>query len=234
MSKQPTTRRTARARLHIIVVAAAIAAPLLLGLGSPASAAAPDQADSVEAFERDVFVIVGSTLRNPDATTDPSAPLFNIAGVNLGVTWGQWTTASVTSTVRTSGGRSPRTDIRLELTGLVPGGVYSVFWGTIGPDSENPLCPGVERTLPLPSVDTHQSPDASSFVAAPDGSAAFRGQVDGALLDASQVFLSIVFHSDGQTYGSLPNHGEFLTQGENCRSSFGEDAMRQLLILQQQ
>jgi hypothetical protein len=32
--------------------------------------------------------------------------------------------------------------------------------------------------------------------------------------------------------GFLPNIGEFLTPGPNCRSSFGEDAMRQLIIFQ--
>jgi len=213
--------------------AAAITATLaLVAAAPPASAAPPDQADAVEAHERDVFVIVGSTLRNPDATTEPSAPLFNNAGVNLDLTWGEWTAASATSAVRTSGKSNPRTDVRLRFSNLVPGGTYSVFWGTLNPDSENPLCPGVERTLALSSVDRDQSPDASSFVAGSDGAAAFRGSLDRNLLTANQAFFSIVYHFDGQTWGALPNHGEFLTQGENCRSSFGDDAMRQLLVLQ--
>jgi hypothetical protein len=217
----------------LLAAGAVTAALAFAAVAPPASAAAPDQADAVEAFERDVFVIVGSTLRNPDATTDPSAPLFNNAGVNLGITWGAWTAASATSEVRTSGkAKSARTDVRLRFSGLVPGGVYSVFWGTLSPDSENPLCPGVERTLALPSVDSGQEPDASSFVAGSDGTAAFRGGLSGNLLTASQVFFSIVYHYDGQTWGALPNHGEFLTQGPDCRSSFGDDAMRQLLVLQ--
>lgn len=215
------------------LLAAVLTATLaLVAVAPPASAAPPDQADGVEVHERDVFVIVGSTLRNPDATTDPSAPLFNNAGVGLNLTWGEWSAASATSAVRTSGKSNARTDVRLSFSDLVPGGTYSVFWGTLNPDSENPLCPGVERTLALPSVDRDQSPDASSFVAGSDGTAAFRGSLDGNLLSANQVFFSIVYHFDGQTWGALPNHGEFLTQGENCRSSFGEDAMRHLLILQ--
>ena len=215
------------------LLAAAMTATLaLVAVAPPASAAPPDQADGVEVHERDVFVIVGSTLRNPDATTDPSAPLFNNAGVGLDLTWGEWSAASATSAVRTSGKSNARTDVRLSFSDLVPGGTYSVFWGTLNPDSENPLCPGVERTLALPSVDRDQSPDASSFVAGSDGTAAFRGSLDGNLLSANQVFFSIVYHFDGQTWGALPNHGEFLTQGPNCRSSFGEDAMRHLLILQ--
>lgn len=216
------------------LLAAAMTATLaLVAAAPPASAAAPDQADAVEAYERDVFVIVGSTLRNPDVTTDPSAPLFNNAGVGLNLTWGEWSAASATSVVRTSGkARSARTDVRLSFSRLVPGGVYSVFWGTLLPDSENPLCPGVERTLALPSADPGQLPDASSFVAGADGTASFRGALNGDLLAASQVYFSIIYHFDGQTWGSLPNHGEFNTQGADCRSSFGDDAMRQLLVLQ--
>jgi len=223
---------TKTTRWTSLLAAAIIAALALVAVAPPASAAPPDQADAVEVHERDVFVIVGSTLRNPDATTDPSAPLFNNAGVNLELTWGEWSAASATSTVRTSGKSNARTDVRLRFSSLVPGGTYSVFYGTLNPDSENPLCPGVERTLALPSVDRDQSPDASSFVAGSDGTAAFRGSLDGNLLTANQVFFSIVYHFDGQTYGALPNRGEFLTQGENCRSSFGDDAMRQLLVLQ--
>jgi len=216
------------------LLAVAMTATLSLVAAAPtAVAAAPDQADAVETYERDVYVIVGSTLRNPDATTDPSAPLFNVSGVGLGLTWGQWSAASATSVVRTSGkGSSARTDVRLTFSGLVPGGVYSVFWGTLTPDSENPLCPGVERTLALPSVDPGQQPDSSSFVAGSDGTAAFRGGLSGNLLSASQVYFSIVYHFDGQTWGALPNHGEFNTQGPECRSSFGDDAMRQMLVLQ--
>jgi hypothetical protein len=217
-------RRTALAAL---AVGALFAVP-----ATGAGAAGLDRADAVEVFERDVFVIVGSTLRNPDATTNPAAPLFNLAGVSLDRTWGQWSSASATSTVRVAGGRSPRTDVRLDFAGLVPAGVYSVFWGTLQPDSENPLCPGVERTFALPSVDPGQLPDASSFLAGNDGRGTFRGRLGADLLAASQVFFSIVYHFDGRTYGPLPNAGEHLTQGADCRSSFGEDAMRHLLVLQ--
>jgi hypothetical protein len=92
----------------------------------------------------------------------------------------------------------------------------------------------VERTLALPSIDPGQLPDSSLFTAEADSTGAFRGRLDHALLaSASQVFFTVVYHSDGQTYGALPNKGEFLTQGEGCHSSSGEDAMRQLLILQQ-
>lgn len=206
-----------------------------LGLGAqptpPPPAPPADQADAVEVYERDVFVIVGSTLRTPTESTPPDAPLFNVAGVSLDVTWGEWA-ATATSAVRTTGGQSAATDVEQRFTGLIPGGVYSVFWATLSPDSENPACPGVERTLPLASVNPNQSPDASSFVAGSDGTATFKGHLNENLFDAAQVYFSLIYHLDGKTWGSLPNHGEFNTQGSECRSSFGDDAMRQLLILQ--
>lgn len=196
--------------------------------------AAPDRADGLEIFTRDIYVIVGSTLRNPTDTTASDAPLFNIAGVNLGLTWEQWKAATATSTAHVQGGsNNPRTDVRIQLSGLVPGGVYSIFYVTLTPDSENLLCPGVERGLPLMAFKPDgQLPDASSFVADANGQAQYRGLVDGDLFGAVQLIFEVIYHSDGQTYQSLPNRGEFLTQGANCRSSFGEDAMRQLLILQ--
>jgi hypothetical protein len=60
----------------------------------------------------------------------------------------------------------------------------------------------------------------------------FHGRVDGDLLDASQVFVTVVYHFFGQTSYPFPNRGELLTQGDSCRSSFGEDSMRHLLVLQ--
>jgi hypothetical protein len=217
--------------IRMFTAAALLIGTLVAGpLATPAGAAAPDEADAIEVFARDVFVVVGSTLRNPTATTGPGEPLFNVAGINLDVTWGEWSEGFARSVARSSGDRS---DVRLELTGLIPGGIYSIFYGTIGPDSENPLCPGVERTLPLTAFHAErQVPDASSFVAGPDGTASYRGRVDASLLDAQQSFLSVIYHADGSTYGPVPNRGEWLTQGENCRSSFGHDAMRQFLVLQ--
>jgi hypothetical protein len=225
----PWGYRTSVIALLILLVA------VLQGLHtSPAvHAAQADQQDSVGTFARDVFVIVGSTLRNPTDTTANDARLFNVAGVSLETTWGAWKSAAATSTARELGGaRNPRTRVQITLQGLIPGGVYSLFYGTLAPDSENPLCPGVERTLALTSTDRRQSPDASSFVADARGGAEFTAEVDAHLFDALQVFYTVIYHFDGRTYGPLPNRGEYLTQGTSCRSSFGEDAMRQLVIFQ--
>ncbi len=221
-------------RVRMASLALCIAGGLLTSLAQPAMAAAPDPADGIAVYERDVYEIVGSTLRNPTDATDPSAPLFNVAGANLDLTWGQWSAGTATSTASVAGGRKhPRTDFDIALSGLVPGGVYSIFYGTLGPDSEHPLCPGVERTLPLDAVKPAAgAPDANSFVAGAAGTASYHGRADGALLDAMQVYVSVVYHASGGTAYPFPNLGELQTQGENCRSSFGDDAMRQFLILQ--
>jgi hypothetical protein len=214
--------------------AAAVAAvATVLALAAPAFARS-DYQDVVQPFTRDVFVIVGSTLRNPDETTAADANLFNNAGVSLGLDWGQFSSASATARAQQLGGaKNAQTDVRVDLTGLVPGGLYSLFYITLGPDSENPLCPGVERSLPLTAFHPSSGqPDAASFYADATGAASFHGRVPGALLDAQQLIYTVVYHAYGQSYGSLPNAGESLTRGANCRSSFGEDSMRQSVIYQ--
>ncbi len=214
---------------------------LLLGPLGDAASAAQNHADAVEVYGDDVFVIVGSTLRHPTATTSPDAVLFTSSGIRMEtgptdpVTWGEWSAASATSTADTIGGpKQRRTDVRIRMSGLVPGGTYSIFWGTLGPDSEQPLCPRVERTLPLDALHADRNaPDRNSFVAGASGASEYRGRVDGALLDADQVFFTVVFHFLGESSYPFPNIGELRTQGANCRSSFGDDSMRHLLILQQ-
>ncbi len=217
---------------------------LLVTQAGPAAAASKtrDAADAVEVVARDVHYINGSTLRTPDATTAPDAPLFNVAGVRLEsspdhpVTWGEWSAATGRSDVTVT--RTPRgatTRVRLHLSGLVPNGLYSTFWGTLGPDSEQPLCPHVERTLPLDAPGHRGQPAPNAFRADVDGNANFVGDVDHDLFAASQVFFSVVWAFSGETSYPFPNRGELLTQvppAEQCRSSFGDDAMRHLLVLQ--
>jgi hypothetical protein len=221
-----------RPRPLVLAVVLAVAGGLT---SMPAAVAAPpDAADFVQVHNRDVFVIVGSTLRTPTPETDASAPLFTNTGIAMDVTWGEWSAATAASRASVVGGpKNSRTDVRMSLSGLVPGGLYSVYWGTLGPDSEQPLCPGVERTLPLDGVgSTAKAPAPNAFVAGGDGTAEFHGRTAGDLFDATQVFFSVVHHFYPETSYPFPNRGELLTQGENCRSSFGEDSMRHLIVLQ--
>ena len=103
------------------VVLAVLLTGAIAAVSSAPGYAAPkaDAADAVEPYERDVKVIVYSTLREPDATTDPSEPLFNDAGANLNVTWGEWTAATATSSMVTHG---RHTNADLTFAGLIPGG----------------------------------------------------------------------------------------------------------------
>jgi hypothetical protein len=197
----------------------------------PALAAGPDRLDGQEIFGNDTFVLYGGILRYPDESTASNEQLYNVVGTSLGITWGEWQQAEAVSSRAQQVGN--RTDVRIELAGLIPGGVYSVFYTTFGPDSTSPACPDVERSLPLTAFGHEPpGPDASSFVAGFDGAAVYHGRVDGRFLDAQELVLSIIYHGDGQAYDPFPNRGEQLTAGPDCRSSFGADAMRQLLIVQ--
>lgn len=228
-------KNSLRARWLRAAVVAAAAATLVAGPSAGVAAAAPaDPADFVQVFNRDVNVIVGPNLVEPGAGTDPAAPLFTDTGIAMGVTWGQWSASTAASRARVAGGAAnARTDFRVTFAGLVPGGLYSVFWGTLGPDSEQPLCPGVERTLPLDRVGGAGDFDPNSFRAGPDGAATYHGRTAGDLFAAQQVFLSVVYRFfEGESTYPFPNRGEWLTAGDDCRSSFGEDAMRHLLVFQ--
>lgn len=234
MPKRPTAPRA------VMLVAAAL---LITGApGRAAMASPPDQADVVRVFNQDVLVLAGASLVNPDEDTDADEQLINSGGWFLStgpddpITWGAWSAATATSRVATIGGPDGRrTDVRLSLSNLVPEGVYSVFWATLGPDSEQPLCPGVERTLPLDAFKVGaDAPAPNAFVADTTGAAEFHGRVDGDLLAATQVFFWVVYHADRETHYPFPNAGELVsvTEGAPCRSSFGIDAMRHLVILQ--
>lgn len=225
---QVNTMRTSVRKRHFAratMVAAMLAAPAV------ARSQGVDREDAVVTLATDVYVLVDGQLRNPVFETGTDASLFNVAGTDLGITWGQFRSATATSRAHCPAGGT-RTDVRLRMGNLLPNGVYSVFYATFGPDSRNPLCPNAERLLPLTSKDPRQTPDETSFVADSSGEADFQARLDGCLLDAMRLQLVLIYHFDGQTYGQLPNRGEYVTQGEDCRSSFGVDAMRQTLILQ--
>jgi hypothetical protein len=201
-----------------------------------ASPGVKDHEDSVLIFGDDLAVISGTGDLIPVdiSRMTPKVPLYNFAGASLGITWGQFSAASATAQAKVSDHRTgTRTDVHLKLRGLVPRGVYSVFYTTFGPDSENPLCLGVDRSLALPSADTGQRPDAASFVADARGRAEFHGRVPGDLLAVTMLAYTVIYHADGQTYGPFANRSESESQGEpECRSSYGVDAIRQLLIFQ--
>jgi hypothetical protein len=226
-----------RARTAIRTAALAVAVVLsVLAAGGTALAAAPDEADAVETFRFDVYWVDPhcACLRNPTSETPLDAGLYTADGTAMGITWERFRSVTATSQMKTMGGPSgPRTDVRVELAGLLPGGVYSLFYATFVPDTVNPACPNVERLLPLPAFRVEDTqPDPASFVADAAGTVSFHSRVEGDLLAATQVLVQLIYHFDGHTYGDVPTYGENVTRGPECRTSYGHDAMRQTQIIQ--
>jgi hypothetical protein len=199
------------------------------------TAVAPQRtpAEATEVFDSDVFVVSGAgELVNPDPRSTPkSQELFNIAGEDLGLTFGKWQRATATSLaelIQRHG--TDQTDVLLTLKGLMPNEVYSLFYETFGPDSANPVCPAVERLVALPAL--HPSPaqpDDDSFVTDASGKSKFHARVAGDLLAAQRLNIVVIAHFDAKTYGPVPNRGESI----NCSTNgYGSTAARQLLIIQ--
>ena len=210
-----------------------VALSLFLALVVQAAAQSPDIA--IVPFAGDVYTFSSNGTLIPvlPASTPATAPLFNLSGNPLNVTWGQFSSATATSLVKQEG---DHTDFDITLSGLIPNGVYSLFYRTFGPDSNNACCPDVEPSVALTARHPNQLPDADSFVADSSGNAEFDGRVFDRLLDATQLSMSVIYHFDGNTYGPVANsaesQGPVASLGGLCRSSYGIDAMRQFLIIQ--
>jgi hypothetical protein len=237
MSTQQTDRRRRSHRVVAALIATGLAAMALV-VEAPLAGASSHGAERTPAvaivpFAGDVFTIDSSNnlIQVDPRFTPASAPLFNLDGNPLGLTWGQFDSASATSGARTVTRRGiDYTDFRITMTGLIPHGVYSLFYRTQIPYSANPVCgaavdPLVALTARFPP---RQTPDASSFVADGSGGAFFHARVAGRLLDAASLQIWVIYHFDGKVYGPVANQGE----SAGCRASYGVDAMHQFLIVQ--
>jgi hypothetical protein len=241
LNKSHDRRRSGRAFLTLLAVCLACTALVVqapvAGASSPFSSLTPDVA--VVPFANDVFWFTNGALSVVDpASTPVSAPLFNLEGNPLHVTWGQFSSATAKSYAWTiTRGGTTDTYFLIGMNGLVPNGVYSLFYRTFGPDSNNAICPNVEPTVALTAAfPQFQKPDSSSFIANGSGKALFFGRVTGNLLAATQLQEALIYHFDGKTYGPLANQAESqsvpVPPGGVCQSSYGVDAMRQFVIVQ--
>jgi hypothetical protein len=88
-------------------------------------------------FANDVFWFTNGALTVVDpASTPASAPLFNEEGNPVHLTWGQFSSAAAKSYAWTDTfGGVTHTDFAIGMSGLIPNGVYSLFYRTFGPDS---------------------------------------------------------------------------------------------------
>ena len=200
--------------------------------GTPSSLPSLTPDVAIVPFAGDVFTTAqnGSLIAVDPSSTLPSAPLYSLEGNPLNLTWGQFSSATARSVALIGMHRGIEyTAVGIEMSGLIPNGVYSLFYRTFNPDSANPICPAVEPTVALTAAfPQFQKPDEDSFVASRSGKAFFLASVAGRLLDAAQFQIVVIYHFDGQVYGPVANLGE----SENCSSTYGIDAMRQFLIIQ--
>jgi hypothetical protein len=242
---QPNRRNTSSPR-HRALLATIATSLAVIGLAVPVPAASaattftpPTANVGTIPLPADVFTLSANGTLIPilPLSTPLSAPLFNLAGNALNVTWGQWSSPGAKSyawTVTHNG--TTYTRFLITMSGLVPNGVYSLFYRTFGPDSNNALCPNIEPALALTAAfPQFQTPDPDSFTAANSGQGLFFASVPEDLLDAQQLQIQVIYHFNGQTYGPVTNQGESRGPDPNtglCHSSYGNDAMRQLLIIQ--
>jgi hypothetical protein len=236
--------REPRSRRVVASVIATGLASMALVVQAPAAGAAisvstPTLSGGIIPFPGDVYTLgqQGIVIPVDPSSTPASAPLFNLGGQALNLTWGQFSSATAKSyawTVTDNG--TTHTQFLIGLSGLVPNGVYSLFYRTFAPDSNNALCPNVEPQVALSAAfPQFQKPDPDSFIASSAGTALFFASVAQDLLAAQQLQVSVIYHFNGQTYGPVANqaeaHGPVPSTGL-CRSSYGIDALRQFLIIQ--
>jgi len=238
-------RESRRLRRMIAAVIAVGAVCMALTVRAPAAGASttvttPALDVGIIPFTGDVYALdqYGNLIPVLITSTSLSAPLYNEAGDPLNVTWGQFSSATAKSYAWTDTLNGvTHTDFLIRMSGLIPDGVYSLFYRTFSPDSNNAYCPDVEPTVALTSAFPRlQKPDPDSFSASNSGTALFIGRVAGNLLAAAQLQVNVIYHFNGQTYGPVANEAEAqgpaASLGGLCGSSYGIDAMRQFIIIQ--
>lgn len=116
----------------------------------------------------------------------PDTLLYNAEGKPLGTTLGRWLTASGTGSVTPANDRAHADRVSVSFTGLIPGGLYSLFEVTFRP-SGNTFAPIDGSGL------------RHNFVALGDGTARATVLTPAPLTHSNAVLL--VYHSDGRTHG---------------------------------
>jgi hypothetical protein len=237
-------RESRRPRRVIAAVIAVGAVCMALAVRAPSAGAsttfttpAPDV--GIIPFTGDVYALdqYGNLVPVLITSTSLSAALYNEAGDPLNVTWGQFSSATAKSYAWTDTLNGTHTDFLIRMSGLIPNGVYSLFYRTFSPDSNNAYCPDVEPAVALTSAFPRlQKPDPDSFNATSSGTALFLGRVAGNLLAAAQLQVNVIYHFNGQAYGPVANEAEaqgpVASLGGLCGSSYGIDALRQFIIMQ--
>ena len=168
-------RQRPRLRRVIATVIAIGAACMALAVQAPVAGAStsvttPTPDAGLEPFTADVYTLdQAGNLIPVLISTSLTAPLYNGAGDPLNVTWGQFSSATAKSYAWTDTLNGvTHTDFLIGMSGLIPTGVYSLFYRTFNPDSANPVCGAVGDLDPLVALTAalprFQKPDPDSFV----------------------------------------------------------------------
>lgn len=116
----------------------------------------------------------------------PDTPLYNAGGKPLDTMLGRWLTASGTGSIEPANDRAHADRVSVSFTGLIPGGLYSLFKVTFQPSGST--------FAPLDGSGLRHN-----FVALDDGTARATVLTPAPLTPSDAVLL--VYHSDGQTHG---------------------------------
>lgn len=117
----------------------------------------------------------------------PPTPLYNAEGRPLAATLGRWLGAAGEATVGPAGDPRHADRVSAAFTGLIPGGLYSLFTVTFGPSGNT--------FAPLDGAGLHHN-----FVALGNGTGRATVLTPISLTHANAIVL--VYHSDGETHGT--------------------------------
>ncbi|NBC16027.1 MAG: hypothetical protein GVY18_01785 [Bacteroidetes bacterium] len=198
------------------------------------------QATSDELVPLPFFVRAESGNKVDPETTSPGTPLISdlgrepvIAPDGHQVTWGEWSgvDGSITVTCVEEGTR-----IELDLSGLIPHGVYTIWNVTFAPpgftgDFEAPGLPAhVQAFGPAGPSNGHRSMflasadgEGSFAVTTPPGDLGTTGSIQACALEEFEWHVVGLYHFDGRTYG--PERGPAGTHAEQFAFVFKQDAM---------
>jgi hypothetical protein len=148
-----------------------------------------------------LYATATTTPHDPfEGLTNPEANGPFQKGSVLNITLGDWLAATGTGSYQCVDGQG---EIALEFSGLVPSGVYTL-WYVFSPSP--PATPFMSLDLPLGARDGSQTLVSVNA----DGTASYRASVTPCLQPSGEqaaTLIALAYHSDGQIHGSLP--GDF-------------------------
>lgn len=146
-----------------------------------------------------LYTTATTTPHNPfDAATNPTVNGPYQKGYTLNLTLEEWLAATGTGSYECVDGQG---NVALEFSGLVPNGVYTLWYSFLPMPPTQPFTGSLD--LPLGARDGSQSVISSNA----DGTASYEATVTPCLQmsgEQAATMIALAYHSDGKTYGSFP------------------------------